>query len=158
MLRALGLFGPRADIGFGVEVEDDAAERRRTMTELLERSERREREERKRFDAIWWAGVLIWIGLALGAEYLDILPDIGDTSEWWPWIFVGVGPWSLALNLYRMGSTTAPNPSTSDWTWTVIFMAVAIGTLADIGGEIVGAAALVAIGLMVLIRAVSSRD
>lgn len=128
------------------------------MTELLESSEQREREERKRFDSIWWAGVLIWIGLALGAEYLEILPEIGDTAEWWPWIFVGVGPWSLALNLYRAASPTAPNPSTWDWTWTVIFMAVAIGALVDLGGEIVGAAALVTIGLVVLIRALSRKE
>ena len=76
------------------------------MTELLERSEERERLERKRFESIWWAGVAIWIGLALAAEYFDILPEIGDSAEWWPWIFVGVGPWSLALNLYQAASTT----------------------------------------------------
>lgn len=128
------------------------------MTELLERSEERERVERKRFESIWWAGVAIWIGLALGAEYFDILPEIGNTTEWWPWIFVGVGPWSLALNLYQAASTTAPNPSTSDWVWTVAFMAAAIGALADLGGEIVGAAALITIGLVVLVRSVASRE
>jgi hypothetical protein len=128
------------------------------MTELLERSEERERVQRKRYESIWWAGVLIWIGLALAAEYFDILPEIGDSAEWWPWIFVGVGPWSLVLNVYRAASTAAPNPSTWDWAWTVVFMAVAIGAVADVGGEIVGAAALVAIGLVVLIRAISSRE
>lgn len=128
------------------------------MTELSERSEQREREERKRYESIWWAGVLIWIGVALGAEYLDVLPEIGDSSEWWPWIFVGVGPWSLGLNLYQAASATAPNPSTWDWAWTIVFMAVAIGTLVDVGGELVGAAALVAVGSVVLIRSVSSRE
>ncbi len=123
------------------------------MTELLERSEQREREERKRLDSIWWAGVLIWIGLALAAESLEILPEIGDAGEWWPWIFIGVGPWALALNLYRTAVASAPNPSTWDWVWTVIFLAVGAGAIVDVGGEIVGAAALVAVGVVVLVNA-----
>jgi len=85
------------------------------MTELKDAAT--ETAERKRMDAIWWAGVLIWIGLALGAEYADILPAVGDWGEWWPWIFIGVGPWSLALNVYRQASSW-PNPRTWDWIWT----------------------------------------
>jgi len=117
----------------------------------------RQDAERKRMDAIWWAGVLIWIGLALGAEYLDILPRIGDSNEWWPWIFIGVGPWSLALNTYRATSSW-PSPSTWDWIWTAIFVLVALGTLVDIGGEIVGAVVLVVIGVIFMTRALSRSE
>ncbi len=116
-----------------------------------------EAAERKRMDAIWWAGVLIWIGLALGAEYLDILPRIGDSNEWWPWIFIGVGPWSLGLNLYRTTSSW-PNPSTWDWVWTAIFILVALGTVVDLGGEIVGAVVLVVVGIIFMVRALSGRE
>ena len=108
--------------------------------------------ERKRMDAIWWGGALIWIGLALGAEYLDILPEIGDTGEWWPWIFIGLGPWALAMNIYRT-SSSAPNPTTWDWIWTVVFLAVGLGAVVDFGGEIIGAIALIVIGGVFLIRA-----
>ncbi len=111
--------------------------------------------ERKRMDAIWWGGVLIWIGLALGAEYLEILPAVGDTGEWWPWIFIGVGPWSLGLNIYRSTSSW-PDPSTWDWIWTVVFLAVGLSAVADFGGEIIGAIALIVIGGVFLIRALSS--
>jgi hypothetical protein len=90
------------------------------MTDLLERQE--ERTERKRFDAIWWGGAFLWIGMALAGDYLDILPRID--GEWWPWIFIGIGPWALMLNGYRLASATAPNPTTWDWIWTVIFMAI----------------------------------
>lgn len=128
------------------------------MTELLERSEQQERAEPKRFESIWWAGVLIWIGVALLFEYWDILPQLGDTTDWWPWIFVGVGPWSLALAIYRTTSTSAPKPSTWDWIWTVIFLAVALSALVEIGGEIVGAAVLIVIGLVFLFRAASRRE
>lgn len=105
-------------------------------------------------DAIWWAGVLIWIGLALAAEYADILPEVGDSGDWWPWIFIGIGPWALLLNLYRQASS-GPNPSTWDWIWTAVFLLVALGTFVDIGGEIVGAAVLVVIGIVLMFRALS---
>jgi len=111
--------------------------------------------ERKRMDAIWWGGVLIWIGLALGAEYLEILPAVGDTGEWWPWIFIGVGPWSLGLNIYRSTSSW-PDPSTWDWIWTVVFLAVGFSAVFDFGGEIIGAIALIVIGGVFLIRALST--
>jgi hypothetical protein len=70
--------------------------------------------ERKRLDLIWWAGALIWVGLVLGAESMSILPQIGSGSEWWLWIFLGLGPWALILNGYRSISGL-PNPTTWDW-------------------------------------------
>lgn len=125
------------------------------MTELKDAAT--ETAERKRMDAIWWAGVLIWIGLALGAEYADILPAVGDWGEWWPWIFIGVGPWSLALNVYRQASSW-PNPRTWDWIWTAVFLLVAVGTFVDIGGELVGAIVLVMVGVVLLVRALPHSD
>jgi hypothetical protein len=116
-----------------------------------------EARERKRMDSIWWAGALIWIGLTLAAEYLDILPEVGDATEWWPWIFLGVGPWSLALNLYRQSSGW-PNPSTWDWIWTAIFLAAGLGTIVDIGGELVGAGVLIVIGIVIMVRALSPNE
>jgi hypothetical protein len=116
-----------------------------------------EKAERKRMDSIWWAGVLIWIGLALGAEYLDILPEVGDAGEWWPWIFIGVGPWSLALNAYRATSSW-PSPSTWDWIWTAIFLVIGLGTVVDVGGEIVGAVALLVLGVIILVRALRPNE
>ena len=121
------------------------------MADLIQKEHRDLRAEAKRWDAIWWAGAFIWIGLALAAESFDILPDIGDAGEWWPWIFIGLGPWSLILNSYRLMSD-APNPSTWDWVWTLIFVGMAIGSLTDVAGEIVGAAVLIGIGGMILSR------
>jgi hypothetical protein len=82
---------------------------------------------------------------------------IGDRSEFWPWIFIGVGPWSLALNLYRTASGW-PTPSTWDWIWTAIFLLVALGTVGDIGGEMVGAVVLVVIGVVFLVRALARTE
>lgn len=69
-------------------------------------------------------------------------------------IFVGVGPWSVVLNLYRQASSW-PNPTTWDWIWTAIFLLVALGTVADIGGELVGAVVLVVVGVILLTRSLS---
>jgi hypothetical protein len=128
------------------------------MVEGTDSAVQSERDERKRFDGIWWGGVLIWLGIALAAENLDLLPEIGEPPEWWPWIFVGVGPWSLALNGYRAVSAAAPNPSTWDWVWTVIFLAVALGALLEAGGAYIGATAFVVVGLIILLRAASGRE
>jgi len=128
------------------------------MTDLREKTRKDwEKAERKRFDSIWWAGVLIWIGLVLGAEALDILPEIGDNPTLWPWIFAGVGPWSLGLNLYLLNSRW-PDPTTWDWVWTGIFLVLAAGTFVEIGGEMLGAFLLVGIGVAWLIREITQRE
>lgn len=115
-----------------------------------------ERDE-KRWDAIWWAGAFIWLGLTLGAYNLDLLPEVGEVTEWWPWIFIGLGPWSLLLNVLRL-ATDAPNPNTWDWIWTVVFLGVGVGVFVDVTAGTVGAAVLIAIGLVVLFRAFADRD
>lgn len=111
--------------------------------------------ERKRIDAIWWAGVLIWIGLVLGADNLNILPRIGGEGEWWLWVFLGAGLWALALNGFSVLSNW-PNPSTWDWIWTAIFLLVGLGGVVNIAGEIVGAVVLVGIGIAFLVKALSA--
>jgi hypothetical protein len=125
------------------------------MTDQMQQTDVKVDSERKRLESVWWAGVLIWVGLVLGAEYLEILPHIGERASFWPWFFLGIGPWTLGLNLYRVMSAAAPRPNTWDWIWTAVFMLVAIGTLVDIGAEIVGAAVLVVVGAVVMSRALS---
>lgn len=124
------------------------------MTDVKERREKR--TDAKRFDAIWWGGAFLWIGIALAGDYLDILPRID--GEWWPWIFIGIGPWALILNSYQAASSTTPNPTTWDWIWTVIFMAIAAGSVLDLTGALVGALALIVIGLVVLTGAIARHD
>lgn len=117
----------------------------------------RRNAERRRMDSIWWAGALIWIGLVLGAQNLNVLPQIGLGDDWWLWIFLGLGPWALALNLLKTVSDL-PNPSTWDWIWTVIFLLVGLGGVANVAGEIVGAVVLVGIGVVALVRALTRRE
>ncbi len=120
------------------------------MTDLKERTY--EEQERKRLDSMWWGGAFIWVGLVLGAEWLDVLPTIGDTGGWWPWIFIGLGPWALAMNVYQT-ITDRPDPKVWDWVWTAVFMLLAVGAFVDFSGEIAGAIALVAIGAVIIFNA-----
>lgn len=124
------------------------------MTDASETTDAR--DERKRLDSIWWAGALIWVGLVLGAETLNLLPRIGAGAEWWLWIFLGLGPWALALNGIRV-LTDLPNPSTWDWIWTAIFLLVGLGGVVNVASEIVGAVALVLVGVILMGRALSRR-
>lgn len=126
------------------------------MTDLKERADLEQRAgqeaERKRLDAIWWGGALIWLGVVFAAERLDLLPAIGADGEWWPWIFLGLGPWALVMNSYRALSNR-PDPTTWDWVWTAIFMGVGLVAVLETGVEIIGAVILVVLGLVVLLGA-----
>lgn len=124
------------------------------MTDLKERTY--EEQERKRLDSMWWGGAFIWVGLVLGAEWLDVLPTVGDTRSWWPWIFIGLGPWALAMNVYQT-ITDRPDPKVWDWVWTAIFMMLAIGAFVDFSGEVAGAIALVVIGALIMFNAIRKR-
>lgn len=115
-----------------------------------------QQSEDKRMDSIWWAGALIWTGLVVGADNYNLLPGIGLRGGWWLWIVLGLGVWALTWNGYRAVSA-APNPSTWDWIWTVIFLLVGLGGIANLAGEIVGAVVLVGIGIVTLFRALTSR-
>jgi hypothetical protein len=117
----------------------------------------RETAERKRLESIWWGGALLWAGVVVGAEVLNLLPNLGFGGEWWLWIVLGLGPWALVWNGYRALSDL-PNPSTWDWIWTVIFLLVGFGAIVNVAEEIVGAVALVAIGAVILLRAIRRRD
>ena len=129
------------------------------MTDLLEVSTEQTglERERKRLDAIWWAGAFLWTGLTLGAYNLELLPEIADSAEWWPWIFIGLGPWSLLLNLYRLNADV-PRPTAWDWIWTIVFLGVAVGVFVDVTSGTIGAAILIAVGLVVLYRALTPNE
>jgi hypothetical protein len=76
-----------------------------------------EREERKRLEAIWWAGALIWAGLVLVADSLGLLPQIGE-SDAWSWVFLGAGLYGMLGNLYRVANPGSPNPTAWDYIWS----------------------------------------
>jgi hypothetical protein len=113
--------------------------------------------ERKRAESIWWGGALVWVGIVIGAERLNLLPDVGFRGEWWLWIVLGLGVWALIWNLFR-ASSDMPNPTTWDWTWTVVFLVLGLGGLVNVAEEIVGALVVIAVGAVILFRALTRRQ
>jgi hypothetical protein len=112
--------------------------------------------ERKRAESIWWGGALLWAGVMIGAERLNVLPDVGLHNESWPWIVLGLGVWALIWNGFRLLSTL-PNPNTWDWAWTVVFLLVGFGGMSNFTEELLGAVILMAVGAVVLLRGVLRR-
>lgn len=110
--------------------------------------------KRKHIDSLWWAGAIILAGVVLLAETLDALPDIGAEGEWWIWIFLALGVWSVLLNGFRMISPDWPNPRAWDYIWTVIFLGVGVGSAIewDVDGGIIGGVALVVIGAILVVN------
>ncbi len=75
-----------------------------------------EHKERKRLEAFWWAGALIWAGLLFAADSLGLLPQIGE-SDAWTWVFLGAGLFGMLGNLYRVANPNSPNPTAWDTIW-----------------------------------------
>lgn len=104
--------------------------------------------ERRRLDALFWGGVLIWAGLIFGADSMGFLPQIGDASAW-SWIFLGAGLYGLILAVVCLASSDFSNPTASDYIWAGIFLI--IGLAGFVGGfEIAPALILILIGIAIL--------
>ena len=82
-----------------------------------EETKKAEVNERKRLEALWWAGALIWAGLIFAADSLGLLPQIGK-SDAWTWVFLGAGLYGLLGSLYRVISPGSPNPTAWDYIWS----------------------------------------
>jgi hypothetical protein len=111
-----------------------------------------QKEKKRTIDAIFWGGAFIIAGLVFLAENLEILPEIGDAGEWWFWIFLGAGVWALLINIFRLTSADWPNPDAGDYFWTAVLLLVGIGgaTDFDIDGSVIAAVVLVGLGVLLL--------
>lgn len=135
--------------------EHAAQENEATIEELKDKQELlREKAERKRLESFWWAAVIIWSGLIFLAEYLEILPQIGEASAW-SWIFLGAGLFGFAGAAIRGYSADMPNATGWDIFWSVVFFLV--GATGFFGGGIAFPVALVVIGIVILFNILFGR-
>jgi hypothetical protein len=123
------------------------------MTE--ENDARNKRFERKRVDAVYWAGVLIWAGLVFGAEKLGYLPEVGHADAW-TWVFLGAGLYSLLGTLYRYASDNFTNPSAFDYIWGGILLIIGINGLTPT--KIAWPLILVFVGVVLLIGTLKKKE
>jgi len=127
-----------------------------TIEELKgEQEQLREKAERKRLESFWWAAVIIWSGLIFLAEFLEILPEIGEAGAW-SWIFLGAGLFGFAGAAIRGYSTEMPNATGWDIFWSAVFFI--IGSTGFFGGGIAFPVALVVVGIVILVNVLFHRD
>lgn len=113
------------------------------------------KKERQRLEGLWWAAALIWAGLVLGADSMGFLPQIGS-ADTWSWIFLGAGVFGTLGNLYRMGSSDAPNPTSWDWIWSGAFLILGLGGFAAL--NISWPLILILVGGIILVNVLWQRD
>lgn len=77
-------------------------------------------------NAIYFGGVLLWAGIVFAADSLGYLPQIGFSSVW-SWFFLGAGLFSLVGNIVRQVSPNILNPSTFDYLFGLVLLAIGIG-------------------------------
>lgn len=82
--------------------------------------------KRQHLERLWWAILLIWAGLVLGAQNRGYLPEIGEASTW-SWIFLGGGIAALVGAVLREISKTIPKASAWDWIWGGYYLIVGLG-------------------------------
>ena len=84
-------------------------------------------EKRANAEALYWAGVFLWAGLAFGANNLGLLPQVGDAGVW-SWVFLGAGLYGTLMNLY--GSTMPISVTTTwDYIWSGFWLTLGLSGL-----------------------------
>jgi hypothetical protein len=105
-----------------------------------------EKWRRDPLTAVGWALLLIWAGLVLIAENLNLL---GTGWEAWPVIFIGAGVIVLAGVLIRLFVPAYRRPVTGSIIFGFILLGIGVGQLWE--WEIVGALVLIAIGVSIFV-------
>jgi hypothetical protein len=119
-----------------------------------EETARAEHKERKRLEAIWWAGALIWAGLVFAADSLGLLPQIGE-SDAWSWVFFGAGLYGMLGNLYRVANQNFPNPTAWDYIWSGGLLIVGLAGMSLV--EVFWPLILVLVGVVILAETLLQR-
>jgi hypothetical protein len=101
-------------------------------------------------ERLYWAIVLLWAGVVVAADGLDLLPVAGR-SDAWNWIFLGAGLLALGRGVMRALSPGLPDPDVCD-------LGFALGlTVLGLGGFITFwiacSTVLIAVGATLLIQA-----
>jgi len=120
-----------------------------------EKHRQEEEKEEKSWDEKWrrdplsaavWAAILIWAGLVLIADNMDLF---GTGWEAWPVIFIGAGAIVLVGVLIRLLVPAYRRPVTGNIIFGFILVGIGLGELWE--WEVVGALVLIAIGISIFL-------
>jgi hypothetical protein len=104
-------------------------------------------------ERLYWAIVLLWAGLVVAADGLDVLPGAGRADAW-NWIFLGAGLLALGRLVARTLSPAATDPDASDLGFALVLTVLGLGGFLTFW--IACSTALVAVGTTLLIQALHS--
>jgi hypothetical protein len=86
------------------------------------------KEKHQLLETLYWAGVLVWVGLIFGIDSLGLLPQIGGADAW-SWVFFGAGLYALLGALWRVSTPDWPDPTTWDYVWIGILLILGLDGL-----------------------------
>jgi hypothetical protein len=124
------------------------------QNDITTEQEKSQKEASRHLEAIYWAGVVIWVGLVFGADRLGYLPQIGGADAW-SWIFFGAGLYGLLMALFRVTSPDYSNPTTWDYVWAGIFLILGLSGMFSV--NIAWPLILVLVGVAILGKALLRR-
>ncbi len=118
-----------------------------------QRYQKEEKWQRDPINMITWAAVFIWAGLVLLAETMSIM----QTHWWnaWAVIFVGAGVIVILGAIIRLRMPTHRRLAGGNLIFGLILLGIGLGGL--IGWGMVWPLALIAFGLLILLRSFARR-
>ena len=129
--------------------------------EKYEKEEEKERQEQEKQEKTWdekwrrdplsaavWAAILIWAGVVLLAQNLDLLVQF-ETLEPWGLVFFGAGVIVLLEVVVRLLVPTYRRPVGGTLVFAVILLGIGLGNL--FGFDVIWPLILIAIGVSVLL-------
>ena len=132
-------------------------ERPRHEKDEKEEEKQAEKHEEKSWDEKWrrdplsaavWAAILIWAGVVLLAQNLDLLVQF-ETLEPWGLVFFGAGVIVLLEVVVRLLVPTYRRPVGGTLVFAVILLGIGLGNL--FGFDVIWPLILIAIGVSVLL-------
>jgi hypothetical protein len=97
---------------------------------------------------LYWALLLIWAALVVGADGLGLLPAIG-VADTWNWIFLGAGTLATIGCVRRLLSHPRQDPDLSDYAVAGILLVLGLGGF--VSAWLVTSVVLLVLGLIVLV-------
>lgn len=132
--------------------DEKEVEKREEKEEKEEEKEEKSWEEKWRRDplnAAAWAAILIWAGLVLLVDNLDLLARY-ERLEVWPLIFIGAGLIVLLEVAVRLFMPYYRRPVIGSLILGFILLAIGLGSL--VGWNLIWALALIVVGVVILVR------
>lgn len=103
---------------------------------------------------VFWAGLLILVGIVLLAGQMGMLPRV-DNADTWDWIMLGIGGLLVLSGFARATSGEYGRPSAGRIIVGMILTGIGASAIFGIQSELLWPAALIVLGLFLFLRNLS---